>query len=183
MQDIRQLKTLLPLTEKLIGFSRTSGNHIDLLRNLCLKALVLDQMGQTAEAMSPLHQAFEEAKGSGVVEKFLYHRRLMQDLLEKALSYGKFNVEIRRLLMAFPEVDEPVHENDHEQSVLVEALTRRESEVLQLVAEGLSNKDIQERLTLTKNTVRTHLRNLYGKLGASSRTQAVHKARMVGLLE
>jgi LuxR family maltose regulon positive regulatory protein len=66
--------------------------------------------------------------------------------------------------------------------LLVEPLSEREIEVLRLVAEGLSNREIALRLFLSPNTVRVHTHNIYGKLGVSSRTQAVARGRALGLL-
>ena len=57
------------------------------------------------------------------------------------------------------------------------------SEILHAIAAGLSNSDIQEKLFISKNTVRTHIKNLYSKLNASSRTAAVAKARELKLLD
>jgi LuxR family maltose regulon positive regulatory protein len=67
-------------------------------------------------------------------------------------------------------------------SPLVEPLSEREVEVLQLIAEGLTNQEIASRLFVSLNTVKAHTRNIYGKLGVHSRTQATAKAREIGLL-
>lgn len=64
----------------------------------------------------------------------------------------------------------------------VEALTAREFEVLQLLAEGLANKEIARRLALSENTVKFHVNAILGKLGANSRTDAVVRATRAGLL-
>jgi ATP/maltotriose-dependent transcriptional regulator MalT len=61
-------------------------------------------------------------------------------------------------------------------------LSERELEVLQLIAEGLTNPEIASRLFLALNTVKTHSSSIYGKLGVHSRTQAVARARALGLL-
>jgi len=66
--------------------------------------------------------------------------------------------------------------------VLVEPLSAREIEVLHLLAEGLSNREIAQRLYLSPNTVRVHTFHIYGKLGVNNRTQAVARARVLGLL-
>ena len=65
---------------------------------------------------------------------------------------------------------------------LIEPLSARELEVLQLIAEGYANAEIAARLYITLATVKTHINNIYGKLGVGSRTQAVAKARGLGLL-
>ena len=65
---------------------------------------------------------------------------------------------------------------------LVEPLTARETDVLRLLAAGLSNREIAEELTLSLNTVKTHSKNLYGKLGVHTRMQAALRARQLGLL-
>lgn len=66
----------------------------------------------------------------------------------------------------------------------IEALgiTPRELEVLQLIAEGLSNKEMAERLFVSENTVKTHTSRVFDKLGASRRTQAVQMAKSQGIL-
>jgi LuxR family maltose regulon positive regulatory protein len=67
-------------------------------------------------------------------------------------------------------------------SALIEPLSDRELEVLRLVAAGLANAEIAEQLFLAVGTVKRHVFNLYGKLGANSRTSAVARARELGLL-
>jgi LuxR family maltose regulon positive regulatory protein len=63
------------------------------------------------------------------------------------------------------------------------ASSQRELDVLQLIAEGLSNHKIADRLFLALNTVKAHTRNLYGKLGVHSRTQVAAQARAFGILD
>jgi len=60
--------------------------------------------------------------------------------------------------------------------------SERELEVLQLIAEGLTNQEIASRLYLSLNTVKVHTRNIYSKLGVTNRTQAVAQARALGIL-
>ncbi|MDP9373792.1 MAG: response regulator transcription factor, partial [Chloroflexota bacterium] len=67
-------------------------------------------------------------------------------------------------------------------SALPEPLTAREVAVLHLIAVGRSNREIADELFLTVNTVRSYSQQLYGKLGVGSRTQAVARARELGLL-
>ena len=65
---------------------------------------------------------------------------------------------------------------------LVEPLTARELEVLRLLAAGASNRVIAEQLVVTLETVKKHLSHLFDKLGVANRTQAVARARQLGLL-
>ena len=66
--------------------------------------------------------------------------------------------------------------------MFVESLTPKELQTLELLAEGLSNTKIGERLLISRNTVRTHLRNLNVKLDAANRTQAIAVARRLNLI-
>jgi LuxR family maltose regulon positive regulatory protein len=67
-------------------------------------------------------------------------------------------------------------------SALVEPLTSRELEILQLIADGLSNPEIAAALILTVGTVKAHTHHIYSKLNATNRVQAIARARGLGLL-
>ncbi len=65
----------------------------------------------------------------------------------------------------------------HQESEIIEPLSERELEVLRLLAEGLSNREIAERLYLSPNTLKAHTANIYSKLDGHSRMQAVNRGR------
>ena len=89
----------------------------------------------------------------------------------------------RRLLSAFETALPPETAPPPEAAApLVEPLSEREQEVLALIAEGLTNPEIAERLFISIHTVKSHASNLYSKLLVSNRTQAVQKAQLLGLL-
>ena len=77
----------------------------------------------------------------------------------------------------------PSREGVVQPSSLIEPLSEREIEVLQLIDEGLSNQEVARRLYLSLHTVKWHTGNIYGKLGVKSRTQAVASARQINLIE
>ena len=78
----------------------------------------------------------------------------------------------------------PVSPLNHQNGTqLAESLTEREMQVLRLIDQGLSNAEIAERLTLAPSTVKTHINNLYGKLGVQSRVRAIRQARTLGLIQ
>ena len=109
----------------------------------------------------------------------------MARLLCEAATRGIAQDYVRRLLAAFP-VAEPEQADSLKtqtpRSQLVEPLSEREIEVLQLIAEGLTNPEIASRLFISLNTVKAHCRNIYGKLGVNNRTQATGRARALGIL-
>ncbi|MFN2445736.1 MAG: LuxR C-terminal-related transcriptional regulator [Vicinamibacterales bacterium] len=74
-------------------------------------------------------------------------------------------------------------DTDESDDDLVEALTRREHDVLALVADGLGNRDVASSLGISEHTVKFHLASIFGKLGASSRTEAVQRGLRLGLIE
>ena len=109
----------------------------------------------------------------------------MARLLYEALSHGIAPDYVRRLLAAFP-TTEPEQAGPLQTQVpqpdLIEPLSDRELEVLQLISEGLTNREIASRLFLSLNTVKAHSRNIYGKLEVHNRTEAAARARALGLL-
>src|SRR6266702_3684764 len=72
--------------------------------------------------------------------------------------------------------------SERTEPVVGEALTRREREVLGLLAQGLSGPEMAEQLTLGLSSVKSHIQHLYGKLGVNGKRQAVARARELGLL-
>jgi LuxR family maltose regulon positive regulatory protein len=76
--------------------------------------------------------------------------------------------------------DEPVDVNDT--GIQAEALSSRELSVLKLIAQGCSNQEISEQLFISLHTVKTHARHINSKLGVERRTQAVARAKALGVL-
>jgi LuxR family maltose regulon positive regulatory protein len=150
-----------------------------------LRAAAFQAEGDTAQASTTLERALTLAEPGGFIRVFVDEGPPMARLLYEALNRGIAPDYVRRLLAAFPMAEPEKAEPSRAQTAkpeLVEPLSERELEVLQLIAEGLTNPEIAARLFLALNTVKTHSRNIYGKLGVHSRTQAVSRARALGLL-
>jgi LuxR family maltose regulon positive regulatory protein len=148
---------------------------------LALQALALQARGDTTRALTALERALDLAAPGGFVRLFVEKGAPMAQLLYQAAARGIAAQFAGRLLAAFPasQAPEPFRETPAE---MIEPLSERETEVLQLVAAGLSNREIAQRLFLSVSTIKVHTYNIYSKLGVHSRTQAVAKARALGVL-
>jgi LuxR family maltose regulon positive regulatory protein len=89
---------------------------------------------------------------------------------------------VRSLLAAFPATEQP-SPKPRLTDGLIESLSERELEVLRLLARGLKYTEIAEQLVLSVNTVRFHIKSLYGKLSVDKQAKAVERARELGLIE
>jgi LuxR family maltose regulon positive regulatory protein len=137
-----------------------------------------------------LGRALSRAEVQGYVRTFVDEGPPMERLLSMAFERGIATDYVGTLLGAFVGATKDERRRTELQPpssvpgppALVESLSERELEVLRLIAEGLTNRNIAERLYLAPSTVKVHTRNMYGKLDVHSRTQAVAKARSLHLL-
>jgi LuxR family maltose regulon positive regulatory protein len=115
----------------------------------------------------------------------------MFGMLRKLLNQGVATHYIQNILTAVPEserkavstLDDPaLFLRESSKNLLVEPLTRRESEVLLQLSDRRSNKEIAENLTISILTVKKHTGNIYEKLGVKKRGEAVDKAKALGIL-
>ena len=93
------------------------------------------------------------------------------------LTKDKESVMVREIALA---AAEPFAPNERKRDEL--GITRRELEILDVIAKGMSNREIAEKLFVSENTVKTHSSRLFDKLGAKRRTQAVQIGKESGLL-
>jgi LuxR family maltose regulon positive regulatory protein len=154
--------------------AESSGRMGRLIQILTAQALVRRASGDEVGALTCLERSLALAEPEGYVRTFFEAGPGLVPLLRRALDHGIAPGYAARLLAAF---GEPVATQP-----LVEPLTPRELEILGLIAAGLRNQDIAGQLVISPSTVKRHISNLYGKLGASHRTQAVARARALTLL-
>jgi LuxR family maltose regulon positive regulatory protein len=180
-----QLEDATMLLQRLLEVAETGDRTTNAIEILILQALSLQTQGDTDQAITTLEKALALAEPEGFFRVFVDEGPPMARLLYGAAIRGIAPDYARRLLAAFP-VAEPqqtdLSKTQAPQSELVEPLSERELEVLQLIAAGLTNQEIASGLFLALNTVKVHTRNIYGKLGVTSRTQAVARARVLGIL-
>jgi LuxR family maltose regulon positive regulatory protein len=186
----------LALLEPLRQQAEAKGWQDERLKVMVLQALALHAgtqrlHGKEDPAVQLLGETLALAEPEGFVRLFVDEGPPMARLLYKALDLGTAPDYVRRLLSAFP-LDQPEPAVEPEQTVLsptqvpgsalIEPLSKREIEVLELIAAGLSNQEIASRLFLSHHTVKAHTRNIYGKLDVHRRTEAVARGRALGIL-
>jgi LuxR family maltose regulon positive regulatory protein len=166
-----------------------AGRTDDLVGILTLQALARWAKNDKEQAVSILTQALAMAEPEGYVRTFVDEGPAMADLLSATLEVRQRGCAdpasrvparyLAKLLAALAQEDAaPAAGQQLHESVPSE----RELEVLALIASGESNQEIASKLFITLATVKTHINNLYRKLGARSRTQAVARAREMNLL-
>jgi LuxR family maltose regulon positive regulatory protein len=160
-----------------------------LIEMAVLEALACQLLENVPRALRALERALSLAAPGGYVRIFADEGLPMARLLYKAVEKRIAAPYPSRLLAAFPDATPPAQPHDGASRLeeelgvpMVEALTKREVQVLQLVADGLSNAEIAQRLYISRGTVKTHTRNIYGKLGVHNRVQAVARATTLGIL-
>jgi len=180
--DKDELLNLLPLIE-FLQLQAQSTNHIHHYLNcLIAKSIIYDQDDRKPLSLAALYEALELLERSDLLSVFLLWKQPLQNLLIKTMATKKHGETIRRVLLAL--ANQPGMENGKLTSVSKNkvSLTNREMEILTLIALGLTNKKIAKQLVISENTLRTHVRNLYRKLGVHNRTQAMKAGQDLGLL-
>jgi len=173
----RTEKALATLEPLLLSAERL-GRVRRMIETLALRATALHVGGDSDQALTILARALELGEKAGFVRTFVDIGRPMTSLLHEAASRGLSPEYVGRLLAAF---DAPGISADRTQP-LIEPLSERELEVLGCLAEGLSNREIAHKLHISLPTVKSHTRNIYGKLDVHNRKQAVSRAETLGIL-
>jgi len=167
--------------------AEAKGWEDERLKVMVVQALAHHAHGEKEEAVQLLGDALALAEPGGFIRIFVDEGRPMAHLLSEAAAHGIMPDYTARLLAVF---EAEAHKREDESYLppaptaqpLTEPLSQRELEVLQLIAQGRSNREISERLFLALDTVKGHNRRIYGKLSVQRRTEAVEKARSLGIL-
>jgi len=183
------LSAALRLLETYRQEMETKGWQDERLRAITLQAVALHLSGDTGQALATFDEALRIAEPNGFVRLFLDEGAPMKELLSLAAGQAIRPDYVGRLLRAFDA--EPVQEpaapaaglhQPQAGSALSEPLSPRELEILRLLARGLSNREICERLFLALDTVKGHNRKIFDKLHVKSRSEAIARAHELDLL-
>ncbi|HJQ30496.1 MAG TPA: LuxR C-terminal-related transcriptional regulator [Rubrobacter sp.] len=178
----------LPLLADLLEAARAAGRIGREIEILTLQTLTLQAGGERERALDTLTRPLALGEPEGYVRTFVDEgprlAGLVSDVLgaqQRGRMYPSERVSARylaKLMAAFAQEAATPTTDEH----LAEPLSERELEVLALIAAGESNREIAGRLFVSTSTVKTHVNNLFRKLEARSRTQAVARAREMGFL-
>jgi LuxR family maltose regulon positive regulatory protein len=160
----------------------STGRHGNLVGVLVLAAVALDMRADTASALAVLERAACLGRPEGYVRAFLDGGKPIETLLKIAITQWKDRdllAYARKLLTAFAGEGAPHAAGEAPQPAI---LSERELEVLRLMAAGRSNKEIANELVIAIGTAKRHTANIFDKLDVRNRTEAVTRARQLGLL-
>jgi LuxR family maltose regulon positive regulatory protein len=168
-----------PLLARLLLAADAAGRRGSALEALCLQAVARHLQGSLPQAKDSLRRALELAGEEGWVRVFVDLGPPMRHLLARASEGDAANQSVERLLAA---LGQAAPSPTPAVLPLAEPIRERELDVLRCLAAGMSNPEIAGQLHLSSNTVKTHVRNLYGKLGVRRRSEALRRGRELGLI-
>jgi LuxR family maltose regulon positive regulatory protein len=164
------------------------GHEDERLQVIVLQAIAHHVHGDTEKALQLISEALILAEPGGMIRIFVDEGLPMSQLMSKAAAKGTQSIYLDKIRAAF-ETEKRKSSNDGFMSQapgsgaqpLIEPLTPREREVLALIAAGYSNPEIASRLVIAVTTVKTHVKNIYGKLQVTNRFQAITRAKELNL--
>ncbi|NMC11847.1 MAG: hypothetical protein GYA34_03080 [Chloroflexi bacterium] len=175
-----------------------SGLNLTLIEVYILIALVYFEVGRESEMIAYIEKALILAEPEEIRHPFIDEGIPMVRLLNRYLAHQKLSKStegipsrnfVSDLLFRFSKPETAVEKTEKsleldsvDNAMIIELLTTRETEVLNLVAQGRTNHEIAQTLFLSINTVKRHLNNIFLKLGVNTRTQAIAVARQHGFI-
>jgi len=183
LADMGNLEDSLSLLEYLASTAESASRYGDLIQYQVQHSLVLDRLSQRKSAIGCLTQAISLAESDSYLRTFLDEAEGLSHLIQllpqspyrdKVISI--FN-QTNRIASTIPRITSVDHTTNY-----LDPLSKREFEVLALLTSHLSGPEIANHLNISINTYKTHTKNIYSKLGASGRNEAVVRAKDLGFL-
>ena len=180
-ESLQEAAAQLDVVQQLCDSCRYTGQAIEVA---VLQSLLYSTLGRTDDALSSLQEAVAIASPDSWIRPFIELGQPMAELLGQLQSEPRQGDFVKRLLICFDEhrklsvLDEKAVADAAFNPVLAtEPLTNRELEILELLAGRLQNKEIAARLFVSPETIKTHLKHLYQKLGVNNRREAAEMAK------
>ena len=179
-----RLKAGIELAAELIAAALTERQIPIALETTLLRAQMGAALGDHQAAQADYKRALQLAEPEGFIAIFVEQGRPAADALAELVKQNQLESTLQesvtRILAAFSRLN--LSQTTPEAPPLIEPLSDREVEVLRLMASGLKYKEIADQLFISLNTVRYHVKALYGKLNVNNRTQAIAAARRQHIL-
>ena len=177
-REARLLDEATGLLERLLRAAEEGARTGSAIEILVLRALACQALGDIPAALASLQRALTLSEPEGYVRIFIDQGPAMASLLRAATKQRIAPSYVRRLLRAMSKTEDtaPVKEG------LIEPLSERELDVIRLLGTDLDGPDIARHLVVSLNTVRTHTKNIYAKLGVNNRRAAVRRAQELDLM-
>jgi LuxR family maltose regulon positive regulatory protein len=186
----------IDLLSHLEKFARSAGRMGRVIEILLLKAFALQETGDSEQAIQLLTECLALAEPEGYVRLFLDEGQPMRLLLAQWLAHAipgplreyaihllaQFNAETHVVTATQEKVFSAGDPSASLGQALVEPLSQRELEVLHFIALGRTNPEIAGQLIVSKGTIKAHTASIYRKLDVANRTEAVARARQLGIL-
>jgi LuxR family maltose regulon positive regulatory protein len=179
------LQQALALLKRLCTLYEKAGFKGYVTEILVLTSLALQARGETQPALATLGRALSLAEPTGVVRLFADEGEVMACLLAQVSAYTTASpTYLHTLQSAISSTQQAIPEAvlAGPRQPLIDPLSQREREVLQLMVAGFSNRLIADRLVISLNTAKRHVKHILAKLAVTNRTQAVTRARDLHLL-
>jgi LuxR family maltose regulon positive regulatory protein len=168
----------LAVLEPLHRQMETKGWVDEQLKVMVLQAVALHANGEKDKAVQLLGEALTMAQPGGFIRTFVDEGLPMAALLREAAKHGTDSNYVHQLLAAFGKAEGRTPATQ----LLIEPLSKREFEVLRLLGTELDGPEIARELMVSLNTVRTHTKSIYNKLGVNNRLMAIRRAEELDLL-
>ena len=176
--DARDIGNVLVLLDRLLAAAESGGRTAIVIEALMVQAVAHDACGDSPAALAELRHAVTLAQPEGYVRLFTDEGAPMAALLKALRKQPAAPAYLNRLIASTTKLAFRASPNQQ----LVEPLSERELDVLRLLGGDLGGPDIARQLCVSLNTVRTHTKNIYAKLGVASRRDAVRQARDLNLI-
>ncbi len=165
---------------QILKLAKQAGYKSQMIEALVLQAAAFDAQGNQEQALNSIKAALSLAEPEGYIRTYVDEGESMKELLLHVASKGNIGEYVGKLISAFDKRD--FSKRLQTSQPLIDPLSERELDVLKLLATELSGPEIAQELMVSLNTMRTHTKNIYVKLGVNKRRAAVRQAEELKLI-
>jgi len=182
LNKIEDIESEITVMEHLLKKARIEKWNRNLIEILILRAIAYSFVGKPEIAKDSIYEAIRLSEPEGYIQPYTEDGEQIEALLSEINMVTNQSQFLKKILHAIDKCKSCVEPSGKKGVNLMEPLSERELELLHLIAEGLSNQEICDKLYLALSTVKGYNQNLFGKLQVKSRTEAIKRAREVGIL-